>query len=639
MKNKLLFFLFFTGIVNAQIITNLDVNFKNKLLASSVNDPIATDKDGQGIIVDQNNDREIDIQEASKISNLYISNCGITNLEDIKYFINLLSIDCSNNDFKKLDLSNQLFLINFKCNSNQSLQQLFIKNGNNDFLGDYSFKDNPNLKYICVDEFEKIDVQNATDNYGYTDCVVNSYCTFKPGGNYYTVQGKVYFDLFNDGCSNKNPVFKNFKINTTEFPENEKYTAETIFTNNNTGSYNYYSQNVDLKLNPSFENPTYFKITPQQASVNFSNDNKQTQNFCITANGIHNDLKIVLAPVVIARPGFDATYQLVFKNKGNQTLSGDISLSFDGKIINFISALPAIKNQTNGTLTWEYNDLLPFETRTIDIRFNVNSTVATPPVNLGDILKFTAIINPIKNDDLPNDNNFVYKQKVASSLLSNTITCLEGENISANNDYLHYKIDFENIGSDVVNNVVVESELDLTKFDIKTLQILQSTNDVEVIIKGGVLKFIYPDIFLRGGTGNPRSSGGSGGILLQVSPIIPILQGVVLNSNANIFFDYNSPTTTNTTATVYTNSVLSNTDFKIDTSITIYPNPVKDRINIKANTELKSIQLFDIQGRILQIKYQDKNDVVLDVSSREKGVYFLKIITENGTKVQKIIKE
>jgi hypothetical protein len=49
-----------------------------------------------------------------------------------------------------------------------------------------------------------------------------------------------------------------------------------------------------------------------------------TQNFCITANGVHPDLEIVIAPIIPARPGFSAEYQIVYKNKGNQVMSQSI---------------------------------------------------------------------------------------------------------------------------------------------------------------------------------------------------------------------------------------------------------------------------------------------------------------------------
>jgi hypothetical protein len=54
---------------------------------------------------------------------------------------------------------------------------------------------------------------------------------------------------------------------------------------------------------------------------------------------------------------------------------------------------------------------------------------------------------------------------------------------------------------------------------------------------------------------------------------------------------------------------------------------------------LKSVQLFDVQGRILQTVIENKNSVKLDVSNKANGVYFLKITTEDGSNIEKVIKE
>ena len=53
-----------------------------------------------------------------------------------------------------------------------------------------------------------------------------------------------------------------------------------------------------------------------------------TQNFCITANGVHPDLEIVIAPIVPARPGFTVEYKIVYRNKGNQVMSQLYGVNF-----------------------------------------------------------------------------------------------------------------------------------------------------------------------------------------------------------------------------------------------------------------------------------------------------------------------
>ncbi len=68
--------------------------------------------------------------------------------------------------------------------------------------------------------------------------------------------------------------------------------------------------------------------------------------------------------------------------------------------------------------------------------------------------------------------------------------------------------------------------------------------------------------------------------------------------------------------------------------INIYPNPVKHVLHITGN--FGSAVLYDNQGR--QIKFF-KVKKAIDVSGLPKGVYFIKVITENKNVVQKIVKE
>ena len=59
-------------------------------------------------------------------------------------------------------------------------------------------------------------------------------------------------------------------------------------------------------------------------------------DFCVSQNGTKNDLEVVFAPITNARPGFDAKYRLIYRNKGNTTLSGDVSLIFDTTKMDFV---------------------------------------------------------------------------------------------------------------------------------------------------------------------------------------------------------------------------------------------------------------------------------------------------------------
>ena len=104
-------------------------------------------------------------------------------------------------------------------------------------------------------------------------------------------------------------------------------------------------------LTTDLENPTWFTASPLTATIPFANNNNNvtTQDFCISANGIHNDLEVVISQVMIARPGFDAGYNIVYKNKGNQPLSGNVSFDYDDAVLDFVSSIVVPNTQTTGT--------------------------------------------------------------------------------------------------------------------------------------------------------------------------------------------------------------------------------------------------------------------------------------------------
>ncbi|KFC20061.1 T9SS type A sorting domain-containing protein [Chryseobacterium sp. FH1] len=83
-------------------------------------------------------------------------------------------------------------------------------------------------------------------------------------------------------------------------------------------------------------------------------------------------------------------------------------------------------------------------------------------------------------------------------------------------------------------------------------------------------------------------------------------------------------------------SVLAVSDSKNET-VSIYPNPVKDILNIKTASKIKSHKVYNLSGQVVNAKLI--SDKTIDFSRLEKGIYVVEIQLENGKKLsQKIIK-
>ena len=60
----------------------------------------------------------------------------------------------------------------------------------------------------------------------------------------------------------------------------------------------------------------------------------------------------------------------------------------------------------------------------------------------------------------------------------------------------------------------------------------------------------------------------------------------------------------------------------------VYPNPSINFLNVKTQENLSSLQVLDILGKSIIMKKNVKE--TLDISTLNKGVYFLKLISDNG---------
>ena len=307
-----------------------------------------------------------------------------------------------------------------------------------------------------------------------------------------------------------------------------------------------------------------------------------------------------------------------------------ISFFYNQHLMSFVSATTAPEANIGGTLNWSYANLMPFESRSILVTMNMNAPTATNPVNIDDELTFTGNILPQNGDENTFDNLFVLNQTVVGSYDPNDIQCLQGDVVSPAEigNYLHYLIRFENTGTDYAENIVVKNIIDPAKYDLSTMQILGSSHPVNARVEGNMTEFIFQNINL--------DSGGHGNILLKLKSAATLQTGDMVSSRVSIYFDYNFPVDTNNADTVFEAMNVSIPTF--DNSVKIYPNPANDLVNVKASSAINSVEIYDVQGRILTTNLFNETSGSLDLSKYSSGIYYLKIKTNEGSKVEKLLK-
>jgi len=692
MKTTLLcLLLLFTGIAGAQIVNIPDANFKAKLLSAATNNAVASGIDGS-IVIDVNEDGEIQVSEAARVYGLNVSSANIQDLTGIESFTNLtilecqynqlqtfdasplpilarlycynnqltnlnvannlglqilfygnnplgnlylnnlaelVSVDCSSTNVTTLDLSGCPLISWFAASNNALLTSINLKNGTSlSNLTDTYVGNSPNLAFICVDEGEINSLQDYANNLGISSTtVLSTYCSFTPGGDYNTITGTLRFDGNNDGCDAADATQSFIKVKI-EDGTNTGYT----FTNN-AGQFMFYTQAGTFNVTAEFEDNQFFIASPASAQVVFPvvDNSVATENFCVTANGMHPDVEVVMVPVSNARPGFDALYKIVYKNKGNQVLSGRVSCGWDTSVLSPVLLDPFPNGMAPDAYSWDYTNLQPFESREILMTLNVNSPTEVPAVNDGDVLPFIASVNSGYADETPDDNYYEFNQTVVNSLDPNNIVCVEGDTESpdAIGNYLHYVVNFENTGTAPAEFVVITHDIDPAEFDVNTVEILNASHDVRARLSGNRIEFAFAGIQL--------GVAAHGNILFKLKSRASLQQGDIVVNRANIFFDYNSPLATNDARTVF--ALLSTGNFAKDASVQVYPNPAKNTLTVKADSNIQSLQLYDIQGRLLQTNLVNDTLQLLDISSRTSGLYFIKVTTDKGVSVEKVIKE
>lgn len=592
----------------------------------------------------------------NQLTSLDVSNTNVSELDchnnqlttlDLSNHSGLGFVNCSHNMLNNLILDNNSSLFGLLCHDNQlttldlsttmcrwlsaSNNDLTYVNMKNGFdIETSSLSNNPNLEYICVDQgAEEILVSSLVANDNTINPVVGTYCSFTPGSTFYTITGEVNANLNNTNCDTAVP-FSKFHITNG--------VTNGVFFTDNTGDFSIPLQAGTYTITPELENPGYFNVTPASISVDFPTDaSPLVQDFCITPNGAHNDLSVTLLPTNEAKPGFDSDYKIIYANHGTTVQSGAIELTFQDAVMGVVSANPTTDTQSTNTLSWNYIDLMPLESRIIEVSFNLNTPTELPALNAGDILTFTTNINPMGSDATPSNNSFTLNQTVVNSFDPNDKTCLEGDTVSPETigAYVHYLIRFENLGTANAVNVVVKDIINTAMFDVNTLIPIRASHDFYTRIQDtNKVEFIFENINLPFDDAN-----NDGYILFKIKTLNTLVEGDTLENDAEIYFDFNFPIVTDLAITSINGTLGLDSNDAVQFSI--HPNPVRDRLHVSGTDPIKTITIYDIIGRPIQhISYTSHStEASIPVETLATGTYFVEMTTSTGRGVKKLLKQ
>ena len=85
----------------------------------------------------------------------------------------------------------------------------------------------------------------------------------------------------------------------------------------------------------------------------------------------------------------------------------------------------------------------------------------------------------------------------------------------------------------------------------------------------------------------------------------------------------------NTTGYISGSSNIENVDNK-EISVDIFPNPAKEEVNINCGYKIKTLQVFDEQGKRLFEKEINTYNYQINLENYPAGTYLIKVLTNSG---------
>ncbi|NDI99923.1 T9SS type A sorting domain-containing protein [Flavobacterium sp. LaA7.5] len=441
-----------------------------------------------------------------------------------------------------------------------------------------------------------------------------------------TLSGTVMFDAEGDGCdANDLPAAGLTVISNTDGYVN--YSAVNL---NGEYSFSYVpAGETTVTVAPD----AYVPFTASPSEYNITTPVVETDlNFCLEAEDV-NDVLVWIMPTSAAMPGFEASYTLIYANYGTLPSSGVISLTFDDASITYNTSVPAMQ-QNGNTLSFSYNDLQPFATSYAYITFTI---MQPPTVNMGDILEFEAIIDAETDDNFSN-NTYALSQLVTNSYDPNDITVREGASITPEQaeGYLHYTVRFQNEGTANAQTVRIETQLD-ANLDWDTFMPMNASHTYEIIRdEQGAVEFIFNNIDLP--FTDADEAGSQGYIMYKIKPVSTIELGNSMSATAGIYFDFNEAVITNTAVTTVEEATAGGEEIN-DNTFVIYPNPASDNITLRMQniTNTGKVTITDVLGKTVLTSTISGNELNLNVTTLDSGMYFLTLETQGKSITKKVM--
>jgi len=335
------------------------------------------------------------------------------------------------------------------------------------------------------------------------------------------------------------------------------------------------------------------------------------------------------------RVGFQTKYWLTCKNWGTVNASGTVNFEYD-PLLTFLSSTETPALHTGNHLVFDYNSLGPGVQRTIRADFQMPGVQ-----NLGDTLHSYAMITPLVPDTLVTNNYDTLHQVITGSYDPNDKSVSPAGvgqyGFVEHGQRLAYTIRFQNTGTDTAFTVVVRDTLD-ADLDIETLVVEANSHPVTwQLHSGNELVFTFQNILLPDSNVNEPESHGF--IRYSISPKQDLADGTTATNTGYIFFDYNPAIITNTTLNTFVTNIPTAKPILDMPKTLAFPNPSSDYIYINLPEFTQKVEVYNLNGALVQQQVPQKQVAVINIKDLTKGVYVVKLYSGKGVVTTKFVKE
>lgn len=422
------------------------------------------------------------------------------------------------------------------------------------------------------------------------------------------------------------------------------------FTDEN-GVYQAYLPNGTFDLAPANYDPADIACpTGGKYTVN------ATQGITIAGLDFHFynsnpvDHRLRQQPLRTAQPGYPYSVRFEVCNDGNTATPGTVDLEYG----NFLGSVASVSfaqhpgalvfvNETlsapNNTARFSFPGIAPGTCELFQVDF---VTPTSTPVNTAFIS--TAKVSPPSGDPTPDNNVAALYSTVVGSFDPNCVLAYparngnpkDGGNIQRNTDKtIQYQIFFQNTGNAPADLVVIHDVLD-AHLDPATIRNISASHPMKLRMEDDNQKmvFTFANIDLPDSTTNYAGSIGYVQYQVDVKPGLSV--GDLVEKQAAIFFDFNSPVITNNNVLTVVSTNATTRPGTADDLLILSPNPANAQFRFHTSSPAE-LSIFNALGDLISTQNVGIGLQEVNTSALPSGIYLVRLNADGRMKTGKVV--